>query len=485
VTTGTIGHGKADNFFVNGYFRITDLRLMAAGTLPMPVPLEQDSDGREYSKFGAEVNASVDAAETGSNRIDAAETGGGGGGGDTTAAGGGGRDGRASARPLKRRSKGAFSPSDSSPSDGSTASAAAAADAAAAAASAAAEAPPPTPPPPRRDSAAATGSPDAAAAAGRASAATAAAAAGDGGSGDATAAADATSANAAAAGGSPDAAAAAAAADAATAAASAAADDDDVLVALHVVATEGVSVCLHFRSNDRGTKGLLIVNKGLVLVRHGGGNGDLSAFDLCSAVTCWGCGRRFQPEEAARLPWMESDCDRLQDHGWVGDRWFGTFSGSALEVGIRFRGSGVQWFENASGIRFRGSAAVTKCNFCCKKNDAVLLQAGAELPFTRLLLGVRSIWQQEDRKQRLLALMSAHHPRLGACSAMWDLAPDVLQSIARALYTPLGPDRERTCRQSTARTRATADAADAASANAAAAGADDALYRRRRHHRSR
>ena len=99
--------------------------------------------------------------------------------------------------------------------------------------------------------------------------------------------------------------------------------------------------------------------------------------------------------------------------------------------------------------------------FCCKKNDAVLLQAGAELPFTRLLLGVRSIWQQEDRKQRLLALMSAHHPRLGACSAMWDLAPDVLQSIARALYTPLGPDRERTCRQSTARTRSTAYAADA------------------------
>ena len=64
VTTGTIGHGMANNFFVNGYFRITDLRLMAAGTLPMPVPLEQDSDGREYQSDQVSSNSSFELQHT-------------------------------------------------------------------------------------------------------------------------------------------------------------------------------------------------------------------------------------------------------------------------------------------------------------------------------------------------------------------------------------------------------------------------------------
>ena len=248
------------------------------------------------------------------------------------------------------------------------------------------------------------------------------------------------------------AAAAAAAADAADADDAAAADAtvdavsgnstfSDAAAAFPVSATGGASVCLHISCNDRGTKALLIVNKGLVLVRHGGETGFLSAFDLCSAVQCWGCGRRFQPEESARLPWMDCDFDGLDDHGWVGDQWFTTASGSALEVGISFRGSGIQSFESASGIRSHGSAVVTRCFGCLRKNNTVLLQAGADLPFTRLLLGVRSLYQQEDRKQRLIALMQSHHHRLGSCSALRDLDPALLQSIARALYPPLGPDR--------------------------------------------
>ena len=39
---GQKGSGKADHFFCNGYFRIQQLKDMAAGTLPLPVPLQTD-----------------------------------------------------------------------------------------------------------------------------------------------------------------------------------------------------------------------------------------------------------------------------------------------------------------------------------------------------------------------------------------------------------------------------------------------------------
>ena len=91
VAKGNKGHGNADYFFVNGYFKIADLRLMAAGKLPMPVPLKQDPDGREYSLYEAGVNAVVDAAETGSPVAAAAA---GGSPAAAAAAGGDGQDGR-------------------------------------------------------------------------------------------------------------------------------------------------------------------------------------------------------------------------------------------------------------------------------------------------------------------------------------------------------------------------------------------------------
>jgi hypothetical protein len=56
-------------------------------------------------------------------------------------------------------------------------------------------------------------------------------------------------------------------------------------------------------------------------------------------------------------------------------------------------------------------------------------------------MGVRALWQKEDRKQRLLALMQGQHHRLGSGSVLRYLDPAVLQTIARALYPPLGPDR--------------------------------------------
>jgi hypothetical protein len=51
----------------------------------------------------------------------------------------------------------------------------------------------------------------------------------------------------------------------------------DAAAAVPVAATGGASVCLHFSGIDRGTKAFLIGNKGLVLVRHGEGNGKISA----------------------------------------------------------------------------------------------------------------------------------------------------------------------------------------------------------------
>jgi hypothetical protein len=77
--------------------------------------------------------------------------------------------------------------------------------------------------------------------------------------------------------------------------------------------------------NDRESKGLMLVNKGLLLVRHGGENRDLSFFNLCNDVVCYGCGEAFQPDFAALLPWMECDSLRARgDHGWVHLQYSGT-----------------------------------------------------------------------------------------------------------------------------------------------------------------
>ena len=84
VATGTPGSGKADNFFNNGYFKMEDLKKIASGMHPMPIPLKMDQDGREYSRYEEDGDAGDDTAAAA----------GGGGSGDTTAVGGGGRDGR-------------------------------------------------------------------------------------------------------------------------------------------------------------------------------------------------------------------------------------------------------------------------------------------------------------------------------------------------------------------------------------------------------
>ena len=82
VATGTKGTGRADNFFNNGYFKMTDLRQIACGMEKMPLPLLLAHDMREYSRYEADGDA-------GDNTAAAA---GGGGGGDATAVGEGGRD---------------------------------------------------------------------------------------------------------------------------------------------------------------------------------------------------------------------------------------------------------------------------------------------------------------------------------------------------------------------------------------------------------
>ena len=163
----------------------------------------------------------------------------------------------------------------------------------------------------------------------------------------------------------------------------------------------------------------MMLNKGLLLVRHETGN--LSAFDVCNDVICYNCSGSFQPEFAERLPWME--CDSLKDFRSI------------------YRKYSDELFDLEVGIHFRDQAARITCHRCGDKINEVVLKAGAELPFTRLLMGVRSLWQQENRKQRLLALMQSQHSRLGSCSAMRDLGPALLQSIARGLDPPLGPDR--------------------------------------------
>jgi hypothetical protein len=57
VATGNQGNGKADNFFNNGYFKMEDLRQIASGKDPMPVPLAVDTEGREYSQYEADGDA--------------------------------------------------------------------------------------------------------------------------------------------------------------------------------------------------------------------------------------------------------------------------------------------------------------------------------------------------------------------------------------------------------------------------------------------
>jgi hypothetical protein len=60
-----------------------------------------------------------------------------------------------------------------------------------------------------------------------------------------------------------------------------------------------------------------------------------------------------------------------------------------MEESSRLSGRVHQQYSHVSdlevGIRFRGSAAVT-CHRCGYKSNEVVLEAGAELPFTRLLL---------------------------------------------------------------------------------------------------
>ncbi len=84
VATGIQGSGKADNFFNNRYIKMEDLKKIASEMNLMPIPLLIDQDGREYSRYEADGDAGDDTAAVA----------GGGGSGDTTAVGGGGRDAR-------------------------------------------------------------------------------------------------------------------------------------------------------------------------------------------------------------------------------------------------------------------------------------------------------------------------------------------------------------------------------------------------------
>ena len=216
--------------------------------------------------------------------------------------------------------------------------------------------------------------------------------------------------------------------------------------------------CISLSCIDTRVKAALLPNKGLLIVKHSPewselwGRGSMSLFHLSDVriACCLSLERQIdvpiRSDEALRLPWRkccslrELSPVRTRDHG-SGQRVAVDFQRDAafVEQDVhRYKGDleRLPLLPLGQTLNFINTESATGTGL-----DNFYLDKALELPFTRMLLGVRSLRQQEDWRQRRLALMQALHRRLGSCSPLRllrRLPPSVLQRIVQGLLPPLG-----------------------------------------------